>query len=222
MRVTLKTYVLAACACLVALCTVLAVSGPCWADEESSASNTNANANTNESDEVVRSGELLDLGEENYVNPHQLPDSSFIYDTTIEEVLAETTSADGQTVQIIGEVIGDCIKAELEEGYYWLVLEDEKGNSVSCYVTEDVTQLVDTFGRYGQTGTKLQVRGTVNFACADHQGLTDVHVEHASLVAKGKSNPEKFNLQAFFPGLAAVAAGLFLLLAFMFLRERSR
>ena len=46
---------------------------------------------------------------ENIVDPTQRADNSFIYDTTIESLFAETSLYDGRMVQVVGEVIGDRI-----------------------------------------------------------------------------------------------------------------
>ena len=46
---------------------------------------------------------------DNAVNTQQLPDSSFIYDTSIVDLSGAGAYYDNQTVQVTGEVIGDSI-----------------------------------------------------------------------------------------------------------------
>ena len=48
---------------------------------------------------------------DNAVNVTQLPDSSFIYDTSITDLSTADTYYDKQTVQVTGEVVGDRITA---------------------------------------------------------------------------------------------------------------
>ena len=48
---------------------------------------------------------------DNAVNTQQLPDSSFIYDTSIVDLSGADAYYDNQTVQVTGEVIGDSIRA---------------------------------------------------------------------------------------------------------------
>ena len=59
-------------------------------------------------------------------------------------------------------------------------------------------------------------------ACADHEGLSDLHAEHSSVVRKGAENPDPFRPQDFIPGavLLALAGGLFFL--FWRIRESNR
>ena len=52
---------------------------------------------------------------DNAVNTQQLPDSSFIYDTSIVDLSGADAYYDNQTVQVTGEVIGDSIRAGVSE-----------------------------------------------------------------------------------------------------------
>ncbi|MDO4182883.1 MAG: hypothetical protein Q4E12_04660 [Coriobacteriia bacterium] len=225
----------AALACALVLAAVLAVAGfaPACAFAVESTGNTatanqagntnsNTNANKNANDNLNLNMSYLDLGEENFVDPQQQPDSSFIYDTTITDLATADTYLEGQTVQVVGEVVGDRVQAEMDFDHMWLVLADADSTTISCYMDTKYASLVDTFGRYGQTGTQLQVRGAFNLSCTEHQGQTDIHVTYASIFAKGSVNQVDVKPTDFLFGLVLVAIGLLMMGIFFVVRERSR
>ncbi|WP_172136478.1 hydrolase [Adlercreutzia sp. ZJ473] len=160
----------------------------------------------------------------NQVNLQQLPDSSFIYDTSISELETADSYLDGQTVQVIGEVVGDRIHAELDPDHCWITLEATDGSfaEVPVLATTAATSVIDTYGAYGKRGTVLQVRGTFNLSCPDHAGLSDLHASHVSLVSKGSDMREAPDALQFVPGALLLAAGLALVLAFRRMRESRR
>lgn len=162
--------------------------------------------------------------DDNLVNPQQLPDSSFIYDTLIADLATADSYLDGQTVQVTGEAVGDSIRAGLDGLHRWITLQAVDGSyaQVTAYMTADAAEMVDTFGAYGKTGTTLQVRGTFNLACSEHEGLTDLHANHVSVVEKGSVEEEPFRASAFVPGAALALLGGALLLVFYRMRERLR
>lgn len=160
----------------------------------------------------------------NRVDPQQTPDSSFLYDTSISNLMSADAYMDGQTVQVVGEVVGDCIRAEDNPDYCWIALQSptSPNDVVMVYLSRTLTQNIDTYGSYGKRGTTLQVRGTFNLACDDHEGLTNLHADHASVVRKGAVSADPFQLQDFIPGavLILLAAGLFFI--FWRIRESNR
>ena len=98
----------------------------------------------------------------------------------------------------------------------------ENKSSISVLITAEQSKQIDHYGRYGVTGTILQVRGTYHQACADHQGLPDIHAANASAMVRGIEHPDSFNADHFFPGIVAVVIGLILMGVYYFARERSR
>ena len=174
---------------------------------------------------------LADDGNE--VNPQQLPDSSFIYDTSIADLAGADAYYNDQTVQVVGEVVGDAINVTLDGTHKWITLEatsasgasgatSASGATITVFMTSDAAERIDTFGAYGKTGTILQVRGTFHLACREHDGLTDLHADHVSVVKKGEAHADEFDWWSFFPGAACLAVGLLLLFVFNHLRERQR
>lgn len=163
--------------------------------------------------------------DENLVNPQQRPDSSFIYDTSIAALSNADSYFDNQTVQIVGEAVGDSIRGGLDNRHRWITLAASEKNStatVAVYMSAESASKIDTFGKYGMTGTMLQVRGTFQLVCPEHEGLTDLHADVVSVVEKGKHHQDELDLNAFLPGAAAVGVGLILLGVFYYLRERQR
>lgn len=191
----------------------------------------NASGNTSDSNDTTNNSSASttntttssDTDDSNEVNPQQLPDSSFIYDTSISDLSTADTYYDNQTVQVVGEVIGDNIAASLDGRHRWITLANEDGSAtISVYMSSESAARIDHFGQYGVTGTTLQVRGTFHLVCDEHEGVTDLHAEVVSVVSPGSDNPDEFVFEEFIPGLIAVAAGLIMLAVFYLLRERQR
>lgn len=159
---------------------------------------------------------------DNAVNVTQLPDSSFIYDTSITDLSTADTYYDKQTVQVTGEVVGDRITAG-DGRHCWLQLASPSDSStVSVYLTNESADKVDTYGAYDRKGTMLQVRGTFNLACSDHDGASDLHAQVVTVTEKGKATPDEFDINAFIPGMVTVMIGLAMMVVFYLLRERQR
>ena len=71
-------------------------------------------------------------------------------------------------------------------------------------------------------GTTLQVRGTFHLTCPEHDGLTDLHADHVSVMARGETLRDPLDPAAFIPGAVMVVLGLGLILVFYRLRESRR
>lgn len=159
---------------------------------------------------------------DNAVNVTQLPDSSFIYDTSITDLSTADIYYDKQTVQVTGEVVGDRITAG-DGRHCWLQLASPSDSStVSVYLTNESADKVDTYGAYGRKGTTLQVRGTFHLICPEHEGLTDLHADTVTFVEKGSVTEQPFDIGAFLPGLMLVAIGFIMLIVFHQMREGQR
>ena len=160
---------------------------------------------------------------DNAVNTQQLPDSSFIYDTSIVDLSGADAYYDNQTVQVTGEVIGDSIRAGVSGRHRWITLSSQGDSAtISVYMSNESASKIDTFGEYGATGTILQVRGTFHLVCADHEGQSDLHAEAVTVIAPGERHPDEFDFNAFVPGIVVVVVGLVMLGVFYWLRERQR
>ena len=167
----------------------------------------------------------VDANAENIVDPTQRADNSFIYDTTIEDILAETSLHDGRIVQFVGEAIGDRVLDDASGKYCWVTIEsmaDGSDANISVYMTVEQAEQIDHFGRYGVTGTTLQIRGTFNQACSNHEGRVDVHATNVGVMARGVEHPDTLNLSNFGFGIFLIIIGAALMAAFYFVRERMR
>ena len=187
-------------------------------DEDPSSSDSAASATPEPATSV-------DANAENIVDPTQRADNSFIYDTTIEDILAETSLHDGRIVQFVGEAIGDRVLDDASGKYCWVTVEsmaDGSDANISVYMTVEQAEQIDHFGRYGVTGTTLQIRGTFNQACSNHEGLVDVHATNVGVMARGVEHPDTLNLSNFGFGIFLIIVGAALMAAFYFVRERMR
>ena len=165
----------------------------------------------------------IDSDKTNVVDPAQSADNSFIYDTSIASLADEASIYNGQTVQVVGEVVGDKISADKDN--YWITVEAEAPNdssTISAYVSETLASRVDTYGCYGVTGTRVQVRGVYHQACDEHEGLSDLHVTNLEVSNPGFTHPDTFIAGDFVPGILLMLVGLVVMLSFRFVRERMR
>lgn len=160
----------------------------------------------------------------NKVNPMQLPDSSFIYDVSIEELAEADSYMNGQTVQVTGEVVGDRILAEGDPKYCWITLQStaNSDDEIAIYMPVSSSKVIDTYGAYGKHGTTLQVRGVYNLTCTDHQGASEIHSQHVTLVSRGAVENSEFSIRQLLPGILLLIAGCLIMLMFNYLRERQR
>ena len=127
-------------------------------------------------------------------------------------------------MQIVGEVIGDRIIAD-RYGNVWITLtatETEDKSTISVLMSEDQASQIDRYGKYGVTGTILQVRGTYHQACSEHDSLPDIHATESSVMSRGLEKPDEFVASEFAPGIVAIILGFALMGAFLFARERMR
>ena len=161
--------------------------------------------------------------DENLVNPQQLPDRSFIYDTSIEDLSAADAYYDNQTVQVTGEAVGDAIHATFDQKFSWITLSNTNNSAtIAVFMTREAAARIDTFGRYQARGTILQVRGTFNLACPEHEGVSDLHADVVTVVDQGEHTEEPFDMNKFVPGIVVVVLGLVVTVLFYVIRERQR
>lgn len=126
---------------------------------------------------------------DNAVNVTQLPDSSFIYDTSITDLSTADTYYDKQTVQVTGEVVGDRITAG--DGRPLLAAA-----GIALRFVHGVRLPYQRVRRQGghvrrlwPQGHHAAVRGTFNLACPDHDGASDLHAQVVTVTEKGKATP---------------------------------
>lgn len=193
-------------------------------NDDSAGGNTTKENSADDSSSADSKAATDEPSDDNLINPQQLPDSSFIYSTSIDDLAGADAYFDGQTVQVVGETIGDKINADTTGQYCWITLasEDTLNNTISIYMSHEAAKSIDLYGRYGTTGTILQVQGTYHLACSEHEGLSDIHAEHVNVVEKGKVAKTTFDVNAFIPGAVVVAIGVVMIIVYGALRERQR
>ena len=148
-----------------------------------------------------------------------------MYDTDIAELAKADTFNDGQTVQVKGEVVGDAINDEDDNSFRWISLQDDDDlnpATLSVLVDEKQLALIDSFGRYGRQGSMLQVRGSYHLACADHDGLSDIHAEEVQVLSEGKEIDTPINPVVITAAVISVFLGCALLVLYSIRRERMR
>ena len=223
-----------------ALLAVLLAAGAAWAVEGDGSSRDGAVVETEESqapqdgssseESAIQGSSSVDDApspldaDGNEIVDGQVSDTSFLYDAAIADLAGADSYYDGQTVQVRGEAVGEVIRMTDGPGDRgWVTLVDtESGSSVSVAMQRSDAEKIDSFGAYGKTGSRLRVQGVYNLACSEHDGESDIHATAVAVEAKGYVHPDRFDIQMFFPGIAAVVIGAFFMVMFWYIRERSR
>ncbi len=125
---------------------------------------------------------------------------------------------DGRKVTITGEAIGDVLDAG--NGYKWVNINDGTGASIGVYMTSDMASHIANLGSYKMTGTTLQIEGTYEANCPDHQGELDIHASTVFAVDSGGPITYLVNQNMFLAGVALTITSLVILLLFVLLRRR--
>lgn len=162
---------------------------------------------------------------DNTVHLNQVPDSTFLYETDIAEINHADAYLDGQTVQIRGEVVGDLINDEYDAQACWInVQDDDKLNPSTAIarITRDQASVIDSYGSYSTRGTIVQVRGTFNLECSEHEGISDIHAEEVQLVSQGSRINHPVSPIVATAGVLCLGTGLVLLIVYSVARERTR
>ena len=163
---------------------------------------------------------------DNKVNPSQDADSSFLYDTSIADLTGSSAAIlDEQTVQVLGEVVGDARTVDFDSEHFWITLqaeEDRKYNTITIFCTKTTTDLIDTFGSYGRRGTTLQVRGTFNLTCDEHDGLCDIHAESSSVRARGNSVNPPLRFESLSFGFTMLVFGAVMIAIYVYVAKAKR
>lgn len=235
-RLTGGGFISALLIAIIVICFVLLTCIGIWTNTHTTSSMTSQSQNSQpqfqameESDEDeegwiknLDEGDTSNIG--NRVNTSQLPDSSFIYEVSIEELSEADSYLDKQTVQVSGEVVGDRITSETNPKYCWITLQslDPDDSEISVYMSKSASKSIDVYGAYGKKGTTLQVRGTFYLASEDHQGTSEIRAESVSVVSPGTIIESTENLKSMETGLSLIFVGSLLMLLFNILRERQR
>ena len=149
----------------------------------------------------------------NQVDTSLVPDSSFIYETSIYALQNSDTYYEGQTVQVTGEAVGDIIDAEGGDTHKWITLDSLPGDqqaTVQVYVSAEQAALIDMLGRYEKTGSTVSVTGRYHLVCDQHDGLSDIHATSLNVLQPGSSHHTNFALEPFIPAFGLVGLGLLL------------
>lgn len=219
---TLRAVLLSAlCVALLALALPMLA----WADDQAESSGE-AGGSADSAIEIDDENAVEIDGETNRVDPTQRADNSFIYDTTIDSLFSQPSLYEGKIVQVSGEAIGDIVVEDpLHRKNCWVTLtsiDSANPATISVFMSREQAAQIDHLGRYGVTGSILQIRGIYHQACAEHEGTPDVHATNTAVISRGSEHPDMFEIGDFVPGVVAVLIGLILMGVYYFIRERSR
>lgn len=174
---------------------------------------------------IAPSAALAHTDDTNQINPSQMPDNSFLYDTSIYDLLQSNSSTEGKTVQVTGEVVGDLLADTENPSQAWITIsstDPKKPGDISVLIDASDAELIDSYGRYGTTGTIVRVKGTFHVTCPVHEATMDIHADTISAVQEGQTHVDPPNLDKFKWGIVLCAVGTALSVLYFVLRERQR
>ncbi len=138
-------------------------------------------------------------------------------ETRVGVLSSANLSLDGSSVTFNGEVVGDIMDAG--DGYKWLNLLGDDGNSIGVFVTEEMAARVANVGGHSTTGSTLQVRGLYHLDCGEHQGELDVHATDIRVLEAGGAITHIVDADDLQLGLVLCGGAFALLLVFLLARK---
>jgi len=98
------------------------------------------------------------------------------------ELVAIDRNLDGATVTIVGEAIGEDLRAGGDHRWVNVMLD---GTAVGVWMTNAEAATIEHFGDHSMRGDMLEVTGVVNIGCDTHGGEFDVHAERVEVTGRG-------------------------------------
>ena len=223
MRIKQMRACVAAIACaaaLVACAWACACVSCAWADDSASSSDQTTD----------QSATAINEQGSNLIEPSQRADNSFVYDISIGDLTSSGEVYEGKEVQIQGEVVGDKVNDSSDSNCCWVVVsslgnEGERSDSISVYMSQAQASQIDTFGRYGLTGTTVSVLGEYHQVCDLHDGAMDIHAAgtgQVTIMKAGSTVDHPVQMWVIVVGIVLIALAAALSVAFYIMRERSR
>ena len=188
------------------------------------AKNENTNSpNVNKG--ALKEGESSQLSGSNEIDTNLLPDSSVLYETTILELANADVFNDNQTVQVVGEAMGEALNITGDPDHKWVTLASlDKKHSATLivYMKTSDANLITSYGKYGSQGCLVQAQGEFKLVSEDHSGITCLEASHVAIMSKGYEIQESFHIEDFFPGAILISFALCLALWLRRLRIKRR
>lgn len=132
------------------------------------------------------------------------------------QIVALPAQADGSTVLLEGEAIGDVMRGR---GGQWVnVLSG--GTAVGVWLTGDSAATLQTLGDYHEFGDTVRVRGVLNQGCDEHGGDLDIHATDFEIVAPG--GPREHTLHPYKLPVAAALGLVAIAQLLLYRRQRRR
>lgn len=100
---------------------------------------------------------------------------------TIGELLKNPQQWNNQQVEITGEALGDLMR---RDEHVWLNLGDQ-GAALGVWGEAALFEDVVNLGDYNHSGDIVRVKGEFHFACPEHGGDMDLHVQELEVIEAG-------------------------------------
>lgn len=138
---------------------------------------------------------------------------------TVPKIVALSLADDGLLVSLRGEAIGEALRSD--DGFVWVNVLDG-GTAVGVHVRRADAEAIDGFGEWRRTGAIVEVVGTVNIACPEHEGDFDIHARDFRVVMDSVPREHPLRPWKIPAALAAGLTGSALLARLRYLRRRER
>ena len=131
--------------------------------------------------------EQIEQNAENLVRDFfTLDDLKKLAKPSVSELLAFPSLYNNKEIVFIGEAIGQPM---CRNGYCWINVMDEEGNSIGCWMPSEFADDIKIYGRYRYRGDTLLVKGIYHIANEAHGGETEIEVNDLIVVENGEHYP---------------------------------
>lgn len=135
---------------------------------------------------------------------------------SINDLVDDTLSYNGQTVTVEGEAIGEA----LERGEYSWVNISDGTNAIGIWMKKADEDSIKYYGDYKNLGDTIKVTGVFSRDCTEHGGDVDIHCSSLTIVKSGHSVISAVTQIKLIS--AALLAFVAALLAFFYRRESKK
>lgn len=107
--------------------------------------------------------------------------SVYGFEFTINQMIEQSIQLDQSYLTFKAEVIGE----RLERGdMAWLNVSDNT-NAIGVFLPLALTHEINYYGNYMTSGDLIQISGTLNRSCLEHNGELDFHADHIIILEHG-------------------------------------
>lgn len=139
--------------------------------------------------------------------------------TTVAEMVSAAAGLNGRYVSFAGEAVGGVIAADGSN--VWVNIGG-RDSLIGVYMTKEQASQIEYQGAYNVKGSEMEIKGTLNTSCAEHDGELDVHAAEVSVVSPGGEVEKALSTKKFALAAALLVAGACLYLLYYRRKQAAR